>query len=228
MKKLLSVVLIISILLSLLAGFPITVYANPYIRDVTWNGKWANCTYWAWQYAYEYDGVALPKWGDAKYWYDGASSTYPCDKTPAAHSIMCTGSGDLGYVAYVTDYNSATGKVYIKQGGVEGTIDGRSEGWQSAYPNDLQGYIHLGELPDPPEFVITATPNGNTVDLYWTDIYATSTVLDVGRANSHAKGVKLFSAYELQCADVAKKDGMVTAVDVAKINSRAKGVTSLW
>ena len=113
------------------------------------NGYWANCTYWAWQYAYEYDGVALPTWGDARYWYGGASGTYPCDKTPSAHSIMCTGSGTYGHVAYVTDYDSANGRVYIKQGGWRYSSDGRDERWVSAYPSDLQGYIHLAGNPDP-------------------------------------------------------------------------------
>lgn len=118
---------------------------NPYDPYATWNGAWANCTYWAWQYAYDYDGIALPTWGDARYWYGGASGIYSCDKTPSAHSIMCTGSGNFGHVAYVTDFNSSTGKVYIKQGGIRNTSDGRDERWVSAYPSDLQGYIHLGD-----------------------------------------------------------------------------------
>lgn len=109
------------------------------------DGNWANCTFWAWQYAYDYDGVSLPTWGDARDWYGGASGTYSCDNTPSAHSIMCTGSGYFGHVAYVTDYNSATGQVYIKQGGVRNTADGRGEWWTSANPGDLQGYIHLDD-----------------------------------------------------------------------------------
>ena len=54
------------------------------------------------------------------------------------------------------------------------------------------------------------------------------TVLDVGRANSHAKGVTLLSGYELACADTVKSDGQVTAVDVARINAHAKGASLLW
>ena len=54
------------------------------------------------------------------------------------------------------------------------------------------------------------------------------TTLDAARANSHAKGVKLLSGYELLCADTAKNDGIVTIVDAARINSHAKGVSLLW
>ena len=161
-KKCLSVLLATVLFVCVFSAMPVSITAveadiadagvnldiaetgNPYDPyAVGYDGNWANCTYWAWQYAYEYDGVALPTWGDGRYWYSGASGTYPCDKTPSAHSIMCTGSGAYGHVAYVTSYNSATGEVYIKQGGVRNTSDGRSEGWVSATPNDLQGYIHL-------------------------------------------------------------------------------------
>ena len=152
MKKLVSVVLTLSLLLSSVAVFSITAHAagNHYeaYRDaVDPNGNWANCTYWAWQYAYEFDGVELPCWGNARYWYDGANGVYPCDQIPSPHSIMCTGDGYYGHVAYVTDYDSATGKVYLMQGGIRGTADGRFEGWADAYPGDLQGYIHLGVSP---------------------------------------------------------------------------------
>ena len=163
LKKSLSIVLTIIIIILLIAVCPTSFNAqktdiandgisidlaetgNPYDRYATDpNGYWANCTYWAWQYAFEYDGITLPTWGDGRYWYSGASSTYPCDKTPSSHSIMCTGSGKYGHVAYVTDYNNATGQVYIKQGGWRNSSDGRDERWVSAFPSDLQGYIHLG------------------------------------------------------------------------------------
>ena len=153
-KKVTAVLLTIVLIYSIFTTLQVNVAAakieteevgasNPYDPYATWNGAWANCTYWAWQYAYDYDGISLPAWGDAKDWYSGASGTYRCDKTPSAHSIMCTGSGTHGHVAYVTDYNSSTGKVYIKQGGTRNTSDGRSEGEISAFPGDLQGYIHL-------------------------------------------------------------------------------------
>ena len=54
------------------------------------------------------------------------------------------------------------------------------------------------------------------------------TVLDVGKANSHAKGINLLTGYELSCADTFKSDGKVTATDVARINAHAKGTSLLW
>ena len=54
------------------------------------------------------------------------------------------------------------------------------------------------------------------------------TVLDVGRANSHAMGVSVLTGYDLACADVWGSNGQVTAVDVARINSHAKGTSLLW
>jgi surface antigen len=162
-KKSLSVVLVVIMTVIAVTTLPITSSArettitdagvsielaetgNPYDRYATdSNGYWANCTYWAWQYAYEYDGVSLPGWSHGGTWYASAQRAgYNCDKTPSAHSIMCTGSGTYGHVAYVTEYNSATGQVYIKQGGYRYSSDGRDERWVSAYPSDLQGYIHL-------------------------------------------------------------------------------------
>lgn len=53
------------------------------------------------------------------------------------------------------------------------------------------------------------------------------TTADVGKANSHAKGVKLLEDYEFVCADI---DGSktVTTSDVGRINSHAKSVKALW
>ena len=160
-RKCLSVFLAFVILFSIPTIFPVAVTAkkvdiaaegaksvlaetgyDPYAVGV--DGNWANCTYWAWKYAND-AGYHIPDtWGDGGSWYSNAQNDgYYCDKNPSANSIMCTSSGIYGHVAYVTDYDSANGRVYIKQGGVRGTSDGRSEGWVSANPGDLQGYIHL-------------------------------------------------------------------------------------
>lgn len=50
---------------------------------------------------------------------------------------------------------------------------------------------------------------------------------DVGRANSHAKGISILSGYEFDCADVVH-DGKITTADVGRINSHAKGVSLLF
>ena len=53
------------------------------------------------------------------------------------------------------------------------------------------------------------------------------TTADVGKANSHAKGVITLTDYDFACADV-KNDGSITTADVGMINSHAKGVNTLW
>ena len=53
------------------------------------------------------------------------------------------------------------------------------------------------------------------------------TTADVGKANSHAKGVITLTDYDFACADV-KNDGSITTADVGMINSHAKGVSTLW
>ena len=54
------------------------------------------------------------------------------------------------------------------------------------------------------------------------------TIVDYGRANSHAKGKSTLTGYELLCADTVKFDGNVTVADAARINSHAKGKSLLW
>lgn len=118
----------------------IATVGNPYI------GGYANCTWTAWQCAYN-DGYHLPdySWGHAYQWYGSAQRDgYYCDKTPSAHSIIvynATSTNAYGHVAYVADYNSSTNKIYAKEGGYLG---GYHEGWIPAYDVNLIGYIHLG------------------------------------------------------------------------------------
>ena len=67
-KRLFAIVLAA---LMLCGTLPMSVFAasNPYqnyknAKDP--DGHWANCTYWAWQCAYEATGIALPTFGDAR------------------------------------------------------------------------------------------------------------------------------------------------------------------
>ena len=50
---------------------------------------------------------------------------------------------------------------------------------------------------------------------------------DVGKANSHAKGISTLSEQELACADV-NGDGRVNTSDVGKMNAHIKGSSKLW
>ncbi|MBR3812190.1 MAG: hypothetical protein IKJ16_07715 [Agathobacter sp.] len=52
-------------------------------------------------------------------------------------------------------------------------------------------------------------------------------VVDVARANAHAKKTVNLEGYELLCADI-NDDGRVNVVDVAKMNAHAKKTVFLW
>lgn len=51
--------------------------------------------------------------------------------------------------------------------------------------------------------------------------------VDVSRANSHAKRVRLLEGYEAACGDV-NFDGRNNTIDVSQINSHAKNINLLW
>ena len=134
----------------------IATVGNPYI------GGYANCTWTAWQCAYN-DGYHLPdySWGHAYQWYGSAQRDgYYCDKTPSAHSIIvynATSTNAYGHVAYVADYNSSTNKIYAKEGGYLG---GYHEGWIPAYDVNLIGYIHLGDIGNNPTSALDSVLGG--------------------------------------------------------------------
>lgn len=52
-------------------------------------------------------------------------------------------------------------------------------------------------------------------------------VVDVAKANAHAKKTVYIEGYELLCADI-NGDGKVNVVDVAKMNAHAKKTVFLW
>jgi len=106
--------------------------SNPYY------GGWSNCTYGAWQAAYNYRGVALPDFGSASNWlYAAASYGYATGTTPVVGSIAVY-SHHVAYVAAVDG-----DMVYIIEGGYNG---GYNERWVSAWgtgTQSLQGYIYF-------------------------------------------------------------------------------------
>lgn len=110
-------------------------YGNPY-----WGG-YGNCTWSAWQLAYENTGVALPQLGSATNWYYSAASYgYTVSNVPQAGSIIVW-SGHVGYVSAVSEDGNS---VYVLEGGYCG---GYHEGWWPAYSarnyRALIGYIYL-------------------------------------------------------------------------------------
>ncbi len=76
---------------------------NPYVQTGPYG---TNCTWYAWNMAYEKAGVALPGFGNAKEWYNDAKNAgYSVGTTPRANSIIVWGGwtsyGHVGYVERV-------------------------------------------------------------------------------------------------------------------------------
>lgn len=100
MKKICKMLLIATIMGTI--GIQ-TILANPYQQTGPYG---TNCTWYAWQMAYEKAGVVLPGWGNAKNWYqDALNSGYSVGTTPRANSIVVWGGwtayGHVGYVESV-------------------------------------------------------------------------------------------------------------------------------
>ncbi|MBR2068079.1 MAG: DUF5011 domain-containing protein [Solobacterium sp.] len=109
---------------------------NPYPGSLT-----SNCTYAAWQLAYNATGVALPGWGNAGSWlYAAQASGYATGSAPRAGSIMV----QSGHVAYVAAVSEDGNSVYIQEGNFLGTYH---EAWVPAYGavygQGIQGYVYL-------------------------------------------------------------------------------------
>ena len=153
------------------------------------------------------------------------------EPTPAGYTVSGT----------VTSFNSDTDDVTVQL-----IPDGES---QAAYETSVQGKsaAYAIENVTPGDYALRVTKNTHVAREYAitvTDQNVTQdakihllgdlngdgkiTVLDVGKANSHAKGVKLLTGYELSCADTFKSDGKVTAADVGRMNAHAKGTSLLW
>ena len=163
-KKSLSVLLAVVMVMSVFAALPVTssaqsldvveVSANLDVAETgnpypDWNGNYpgndSNCTWTAWQRAHDEAGVTLPGWGNAWTWYSSAQKAgYATGSTPRAKSIVVfsqqSWNGWYGHVAYVSDYNPSTGKIYKKEGNYNGAYH---EGWAPAYEDSMLGYIYL-------------------------------------------------------------------------------------
>lgn len=73
--------------------------SNPYNKD--FNGE-INCTWYAWQQAYDKAGVALPGWGNANTWFEFAKKAgYETGMTPKVNSIVVWKWNNFGHVGYV-------------------------------------------------------------------------------------------------------------------------------
>ena len=108
---------------------------NPY------GGGWSNCTFGAWQAAYQATGISLPNFGNAGGWVGSAASYgYATGSAPAVGSIAVYSH----HVAYVDGVSADGSAVHIVEGGFNG---GYNERWVSAGGTGtqaLRGYIYLG------------------------------------------------------------------------------------
>lgn len=88
----------------ILSGFyfytlKVTAVSNPYNKNF---GSEINCTWFAWQQAYDKAGVALPGWGNANTWFNSAKNAgYETGMTPKVNSIVVWEWNNLGHVGYV-------------------------------------------------------------------------------------------------------------------------------
>jgi len=131
-----------AIALALLPATPVAADGNPYPT----NGHyWGNCTWGAWQLAYEKLGIELPGMGNAQEWYGNARADgYAVGSDPAANSIVVWSGGrsGLGHVAYV-DYVNDDGTLFIEEGsGADHNYNARTVDPDAAGMT-LLGYIYV-------------------------------------------------------------------------------------
>jgi surface antigen len=160
MRKILFVVSIFTVLLvgqaTVLADNSClgqTSVGNPY----SCFGK-GNCVWWGWKMAKDNWGDPLQKWGDAKYWADGARrAMYTVDSTPAVNTlavnttVYSAAAGYItGHVAYVVGMDSTY--VYVSEMNYgSGTIN-----YWKRYPRTwFNWYIH----PKPRPAITGISPN---------------------------------------------------------------------
>ena len=80
--------------------------ANPY--------SYGQCTWGAWNYAYNNAGVALPQLHNAGDWYNNAKNLgYAVGTEPRRNSIVVWSGGQYGHVAYVLVFSAYKSKIDI-------------------------------------------------------------------------------------------------------------------
>lgn len=94
--------------------------------DSAYGGYKCQCTSYAGWKAYEYYGVLISSWGNARYWIgsgsvsktargrDGAYHAYRIDRTPAAHTVAVSTLGAFGHVMWVESVN-ANGTINLSE-----------------------------------------------------------------------------------------------------------------
>ncbi|MGI6269350.1 MAG: CHAP domain-containing protein [Candidatus Howiella sp.] len=135
--------------------FSASAASNPYPYQHNITGRWiVNCTWYAWQQAYERTGVALPAWGNAGQWYNNAAAQgWSVGTTAAVNSIAVWTDGSYGHVGYVVGVEGEY--ISVIEGGRSDTTDGIGSIKVSVYAKrnygtqSLQGFIYLAGSPTP-------------------------------------------------------------------------------
>lgn len=142
-----------------------TIYAtatNPY------SGGYGNCTWTAWQLAYDNTGVALPNLGNAGQWYDNAiKNGYTVGTTPKAPSIIVWTDNGAGHVAYVDSVINNT-QIHIQEGAYLGgfheeTITYTTARWSGSDSvgwQNFKGFIYLGPTYHDPKGDVNSIEGG--------------------------------------------------------------------
>lgn len=111
-----------------------------------YGGYICECTSYAGYKAYEYYGVQISSWGNAKYWGNSAlAHGYTYDSTPEAHTIGFSTAGVYGHVVWIETVNS-DGTVDLSEynnsySSVSGSI--ADFGYRSHVPASSYRYIHF-------------------------------------------------------------------------------------
>ena len=178
-KKVICLILCICFLMVPIE-YQVSAATNPYGQWQTISGVTTiRCTYYAWQQAYNNTGVALPNFGNAINWYNGAKNAgYSTGTTAKAKSIAVwstvNGYGHVGYVVSVNGSKMTVNEAGltnaqgtaplngngINNGGVYNNIVGESK--YSGSSTILVGFIYLTE-ENSSNISITSYPSKNTI-----------------------------------------------------------------
>jgi len=180
-KKIKFKYFIFTILVTLLGIANANCAQNPYVERTQWG---INCTWYAWEMAYEKAHVTLPGWGNANTWINYAKKAgYETGTTPKANSIIVKEWSSYGHVAYVEKVDEENIYVWDSNGScfdwddpvfkkcMDEAEDQNAQGVcystkskviaceQKKPTENLIGYIYLDNAPKTP---VTGTNNNTT------------------------------------------------------------------
>lgn len=154
-KKFLSMLLCLCLMVGIVPAMTAQAASNPYPywQSFTYNGReytTITCTYYAWQQVYDRHGIALPAWGNAGSWLDGArNSGYQTGTEARSGSLAVwkpSASNSWGHVAYVT--SAGGGSFTYNEGGTAnsradslGIYEGHTQ--PDGYTSWPDGFIYL-------------------------------------------------------------------------------------